>query len=88
LTEARIYQPYIPTSILKKYIIMWMAAEPDRQLQNVEWATGIATRTIYDIIQGRRATVRFDTADKILVKLGYWAAWTDDPALAEYYAAA
>ncbi len=67
---------------------MWMVSDPERTLQHVQWATGINVRTIYAIVQGKRASVRFDTADQILIRLGYHSAWLRDEELAEYYAVA
>lgn len=39
---------------------------------------GISDRTLRDWLAGSRPTVKFDTADKVLVRLGlaWWEVWT------------
>jgi hypothetical protein len=67
---------------------MWLAQDSERTWGLVAFVTGINVRTIHDIMHGKRATVRFNTADQLLLGLGYHMAWWKDDQLAEFYAAA
>lgn len=80
--------PYVSCDIIKKYIAMWMSRNPEeRTLAQLELETGIPARTLYGIIKGDRATVRFETAERLLIGIGMELAWHYDDDLALVYAA-
>lgn len=83
-----VYEPYVPSTIIKKYIVMWLAEDEGRTLQDAGRAVSKDVRSLYRIMHGECETVRFDTADTILMGLGYYLAWYQDPELSEFYAAA
>lgn len=64
-----------------------MSGHRGTTLQDVAWLTGLPQRRLYGIMH-EQETVRFDTADQLLLHLGFQLAWQEDPELREYYEAA
>lgn len=82
------YGPYVPSELMAKYIAMWLSKDPERTLEACAWTCGLPARSLFRIIHRECETVRFVTADKILLGLGYHLAWYEDEQLSEFYAAA
>lgn len=85
---TNVYGPYVPSVLIKKYIVMWLSKDEDRAQEQAAWCCGLDARAIYRVMHGESETVRFVTADKILLGLGYEMAWYQDPELSPIYAAA
>lgn len=79
------HSPFVPTALLRPYLRSYLTRST---LTELERATGVTTRTIYDILYNRRQHVRFDTADKLLTGMDLALEWYENEALSRYYALA
>ena len=71
------YGPFVPCTRLVPYIQEFLD-RPGNTMALLEARTGVPSRAIYDILRGRRATVRFDTADRLLLGLDRIEAWREE----------
>ena len=83
-----VQKSHVPTRIIKRYLAAYMSKYPDMTLQELAWRADIPDRRLWAIMYEEQESVQFNTADKILLNLGYQMAWYEDPELEQYWLAA
>lgn len=67
------FPAYVPADRLRPLVLAWLGKHGS--LKSLARLSGIPERTLWALLHGERATVRFSTADRILIAIDAVEEW-------------